>query len=193
MTGRVVKALAMKYFGPFRIDIVNQCLWRGETQVSLRPKAFSVLAYLLQHSGRLITHHELLQALWPNTFVQPEVLKSPVAEVRVALRDSPRRPSFIETLPRRGYRFIRDVSEMCQDAISNPRIIGRQQRLAKLHACLGRASSRERQIVFITGEAGIGKTTLGEAFAQDAREHVSGIRIARGPCVEGYGVQEPYY
>jgi DNA-binding winged helix-turn-helix (wHTH) protein len=62
-------------------------------------------------AGRLVTQHELLEALWPDTFVQPEVLKSHILDVRGALGDNAKNPSFIETQPRRGYRFIATVRD----------------------------------------------------------------------------------
>src|SRR3989442_291209 len=105
----------MREFPPFRLDTVNQCLWRGdgaaEERILLAPKAFDVLQYLVEHPGRLVAHDELLEALWPKTYVQPEVLKSHIASIRAVLRDDARRPLFIETLSRRGYRFIAPVSE----------------------------------------------------------------------------------
>ncbi len=75
---RLVSASA-KEFPPFRLDPVNECLWRREDagedeRVLLTPKAFAVLAYLIEHAGRLVTQDELLDAVWPDTFVQPEVL-----------------------------------------------------------------------------------------------------------------------
>lgn len=101
----------MKEFPPFRLDAVNQCLWRDNQRIALTPKAFSVLQYLVEHAGRLVTQSELLDALWTETFVQPEVLKSHILDVRGALGDDAKHPSFIETLPRRGYRFIATVRE----------------------------------------------------------------------------------
>src|SRR5271167_3431544 len=106
----------MKEFPPFRLDAVNQCLWRRvngtEEQCILpTPKAFSVLRYLLEHAGRLVTQDELLEALWPDTFVQPEVLRSHIRDIRVVLGDDAHNPRFIETLPRRGYQFVAPVSD----------------------------------------------------------------------------------
>src|SRR3984893_4391064 len=124
----------MKEFPPFRLDTVNQCLWRvdagNEERVRLTPKAFAVLRYLAEHSGRLVTQDELLNALWPDTFVQPEVLKSHILDVRGALGDSAKNPRFIETLPKRGYQFIAPVREASMPKelavkIPPPRKIGR--------------------------------------------------------------------
>ena len=96
----------MASFPPFRLDRVNQCLWRGETRISLMPKPFAVLSYLIEHSGRLVTHEELLAAIWPDTYVQPEVLRRYILEIRRVLGDSAETPRFIQTFPKRGYQFI---------------------------------------------------------------------------------------
>ena len=76
----------MREFPPFRLDTGNQCLWRGDAEagerILLAPKAFAVLRYLVEHPGRLVTHAELFDALWPKTYVQPEVLKSHIAAIR---------------------------------------------------------------------------------------------------------------
>jgi len=106
----------MMEFPPFRLDLVNQCLWRradgaNEQRILLTPKAFAMLRYLLERSGRLVTQDELLEALWPETYVQPEVLKSHIRDIRSALGDDPKNARFIETLPRRGYRFIAPLTD----------------------------------------------------------------------------------
>jgi DNA-binding winged helix-turn-helix (wHTH) protein len=101
----------MKEFPPFPLDDEGQCLWRGEERVTLTPKAFSILCYMVKRAGRLVTQSELLEALWPDTFVQPDVLKSHILDVRSALGDDARNPSFIETQQRRGYRFIAAVQD----------------------------------------------------------------------------------
>src|SRR5262249_47048245 len=93
-------------FPPFRLDLVNQCLWRDETRISLTPKPFAVLTYLVAHAGRLVTHEELLAAIWPDTYVQPEVLRRYILEIRRVLGDNAETPRFIQTFPKRGYQFI---------------------------------------------------------------------------------------
>jgi len=99
----------MTEFQPFRLDSENQCLWRGGERITLTPKAFFLLKYLVDRAGRLVTHQELLESLWPDSFVQPDVLKTHVLDIRNALGDDAKTPKFIETQPRRGYRFIATV------------------------------------------------------------------------------------
>ena len=94
----------MKQFRAFRLDTVNHCLWRGEERVSLTPKAFDVLRYLVEHADRLMTQDEILAALWPETYVNPEVIKKYILEIRKVLGDPREKPEFIETFPRRGYQ-----------------------------------------------------------------------------------------
>ncbi len=194
----------MKEFTPFRLDTVNQCLLRGRNSVYgqrilLTPKAFAVLRYLVEHPGRLVTHGELLDAVWRDTHVQPEVLKTHILEIRRALGDDPKKPLFVETLPRRGYRFVAAVREHTSPdparAVepASGRLVGRDRALGALRDCLGRMLTDQRQIVFITGESGIGKTALVDEFRRQAAADVLGIRIAGGQCIEGYGGKEAYY
>src|SRR5262245_52718781 len=101
----------MKSFPPFRLDPVNQCLWRGDTRIPLMPKPFAVLTYLVEHSERLVTHDELVAAIWPDTYVQPEVLRRYILEIRRVLGDSAEAPRYIQTFPKRGYQFIAPVED----------------------------------------------------------------------------------
>jgi DNA-binding winged helix-turn-helix (wHTH) protein len=193
-----------KEFPPFRLDLVNQCLWRrrdaeDDERILLTPKAFAVLRYLVEHAGRLVTQDELLGAVWPDTFVQPEVLKYQIADIRSKLGDHPKHPLFIETLPRRGYRFVATVMEgapaepVPSGSPARGRLVGRDRELGVLRACLRKALRGQRQLVFITGEPGIGKTALADEFRRQAAAEEPTLRIARGQCVEGYGGTEPYY
>src|SRR5262245_2755907 len=185
-------------FKNFRLDTVNQCVWRGEVRISLTPRAFGVLRYLVEHPGRLVTHDELMDALWPDTYVQPEVLRKYILEIRKVLGDQAAKPGFIETLPKRGYQFIAHVSGEVSaivpdlDSHRSGKLVGRRSALAQLDLHLKNALRGRRQLVFVTGEAGIGKTTLIDAFLREiaCRPH---LRIARGQCIEGFGGKEAYY
>jgi DNA-binding winged helix-turn-helix (wHTH) protein len=193
----------MKAFAPFRLDPVNQCLWRRadtehEERVLLTPKAFSVLTYLVNHAGRLVTHDELLKSVWSRTVVEPQTVKRHIVELRTALGDRPKNSLFIETLPRRGYRFVAPVSEsVVLEPIVPGRtvpsaLVGRGGALRELREAWLRAAHGERQIVFITGEPGIGKSALAEAFRQQAALAERSVRIAHGQCMETYGSKEAY-
>ena len=99
----------MKSFKTFHLDTANHILGRDGERVPIAPKAFDVLAYLVEHAGRLVTQDEILEALWSETYVNPEVIRKYILEIRRALGDRPDKPEFVETLPKRGYRFIAPV------------------------------------------------------------------------------------
>jgi predicted ATPase len=196
----------MKRFEPFRLDAANSRLWRqdgeGDAQIVLPPKPFAVLQYLVENPGRLITHDELLDALWPETYVQPQVLRTYMLELRKALGDDAGNPRFIQTLPKRGYCFVAKVSDWteaeplaAEAATHNGKpveFVNRTDELARLEAEFARARAGERRVVFLVGEAGIGKTALVDAFCRQAkRTHAA--RSARGQCVPGIGSCEEYY
>ena len=101
----------MKSFQSFRLDTANQCLWRGEARVPIAPKAYDVLRYLVENPGRLIKPDELLEALWPETYVNPEILRKYILDIRKVLGDRYDKPVFIETVTKRGYRFVAPVND----------------------------------------------------------------------------------
>ena len=208
-------------FPPFELDPVNQCLWRDQQVISLRPKAYAVLHYLVERPGQLVTKEELLGAVWPESFVGDAVLKVSIGEVRKALQDDSEDPRFIETAHRRGYRFI---GQMASRSVVSPKrkiqkpydlapeppalsmsaatqppantasligLVGREDALAQMHIWLDQVFQGERRIVFVTGELGIGKTTLVEAFLATASSSRR-LCVARGQCLEQYGQGEAY-
>jgi DNA-binding winged helix-turn-helix (wHTH) protein len=194
-------------FDPFCLDVANACLWRGSQAIKLRPKAFAVLDYLLGRAGQLITKEKLLDAVWPETFVGEAVLKVAIRQIREALDDDPKSPRFIETAHRRGYRFIGQIRNSGQTLAKDQRIststlavradylpqgvVGRDETLSRMRSWLEKMLRGERQIVFVTGEAGIGKTTLVDTFARSVASDRN-IRIGRGQCLEQYGTSEAY-
>src|SRR5262245_24945187 len=189
----------MVEFGSFRLDTVNHRLWRGDSRVSMTPKAFDLLRYLVEHRDRLVSQGEILDALWPETHVNPEVVKKHILEIRKALGDRSREALYIETSPKRGYQFVAAVREATARAQPAPgagaapaTMVGRDAAMGRIERCLERALSGERQLVFVTGAAGVGKTTLVDAFHR-AAARTPALRVARGQCVEGFGGKEPYY
>jgi pimeloyl-ACP methyl ester carboxylesterase/DNA-binding winged helix-turn-helix (wHTH) protein len=107
-------------FGEFRLDPGRATLFRGDTRVSLTPKALNVLDYLARHSGRLVTKDEFMDHLWSGVFVGDAALKVCVREIRRALGDDPHQPRYIETAHRRGYRFIANVTVVTSPTADAP-------------------------------------------------------------------------
>ncbi len=198
-------------FDPFCLDLANECLWRASEAIKLRPKAFAVLSYLLGRPRQLVTKEELLNTVWPETFVGDAVLKVAIRQLREALDDDPKSPRFIETAHRRGYRFIGQIAEsgptLASDqeikgkkavsasglraADSSLGVVGRNEALSRMGGRLAKMLAGKRQLVFVTGEAGIGKTALVDTFARGIASDRS-IRIGRGQCLEQYGTSEAY-
>ena len=190
----------------FRLDPINQCLWKQhanapEQRLLLAPKTLAVLQHLIDYAGQLVKLEEFLEVVWPGVCVQPEVLKSQVLALRTLLKDDARKPRFIETLPRRGYRFIAQLSRygaihapIASDPPESTYLVGRDQPLSDLQESLQHAlRQRQREIVFVTGESGIGKTALVGEFVRHVRRDMPQVRVALGQCVEGYGGKEAYY
>src|SRR5271170_3374800 len=93
-------------FPPFRLDAGDERLWRASQPLILRPKSFKLLVYLLDNPGKLLTKDALLDAVWPNIHVSDAVLRGCIREIRQVLDDLAGAPKFVETVARRGYRFI---------------------------------------------------------------------------------------
>ena len=209
-------------FGPYRLDDKNARLWRGARAIRLTGKAFAMLRYLASRPQELVTKRELLRAVWPDSIVSPATLTSSIKELRKALADDARSPQYIETVHRRGYRFLGQVVSSQHAVVSSPTLltqssalspqpsllVGREAELAQLHEWFAKALREERQIVLVNGEAGIGKTTLVEAFLSDIGQRATGngqqvkatdtlslapsLWIGRGRCIEQHGAGEPY-
>ncbi len=192
-------------FPPFRLELETDTLWHDQQQRQLRPQVVALLHYLFTHAGLVVTKAELLSALWPGTTVSDGLLKTYIWEIRQALEESHAEPRFIETIPKRGYRFIEKVASSqysvasslpppTQSSALSPQhsaLVGREPELTHLHNSLARALTGERQIVCVTGEAGIGKTSLVDTFVRQAGAHAK-LWIAHGQCIERYGTNEAY-
>lgn len=182
------------------LDTSNMCLWRNGAQIDLPPKPFAVLRHLVENPNRLVTHDELLDAVWPETYVQPQVLRTYMLDLRRLLGDDAERPRFIQTLPKRGYRFVAPVTDQSdkpakQDQpadIPARRLVGRDEELFRLQRHAEQFMRGQRAVVLVTGEAGIGKSALADAFCEWAIASFD-ISVVRGQCVEGFGSKEAHY
>ncbi len=187
-------------FGPFEADLREQQLRHGATPVPVTRKAFALLGTLLERPGALFTKAELFDTVWPGRVVTDAALSRVIRELRVALADDAGEPRYIATVHGTGFRFIAPVQRVLPDAAPAPaaappaapasQVVGRAAESALLDQLLHAAQSGQRQIAFISGVAGIGKTSLVEDFAL---RHAGGrVHIAQGRCIEQYGTGEAY-
>jgi len=189
-------------FDAFELDEADARLARGGQPIPLAPKPFAVLCALARTPRTLVTKNALLDSVWGHRFVTDSVLKTAISDLRAALQDNPKQPRYIETVSRRGYRFIAAVSApptlggtfpgatspaTAQSPASSP-IVGRSRPLERLRAAWRLAVSGRHQTAWVAGEAGVGKTKLIEHFVAEVGE----MNCAHGQCVEQYGTGEPY-
>src|SRR5688500_5506425 len=100
----------MRWFGAFRFDRAELILYRDEVEVPLPPRAVAVLDLLLAQPGKLVSKHALLDAAWKDAAVTETSLIEAISVVRQALGDASQQPTYIQTVHRRGYRFVAPVS-----------------------------------------------------------------------------------
>lgn len=191
-------------FEPFRLDLVDESLWRHGERLSLTPKSFAVLRHLVDHAGQLVTRDNLFETVWSGAYVSDDALTVCIRELRQVLGDQVRSPQYIETVRGRGYRFVAAVTICAREA---PRIelgeawsrvlptpslmVARDRELAALHRQFEQMLQGQRQLAFISGEAGIGKTTLVDAFVAEVAA-ASPLWVGRGQSIDHYGAGEPY-
>jgi DNA-binding winged helix-turn-helix (wHTH) protein len=99
-------------FGPFRLDIAERMLLRDGEAIPLQPKAFDLLRVLVEHHGHLLEKDELLKVVWPGAIVEEVNLANNISVLRKALGEDGNGQRFIETVPRRGYRFVAGVRQI---------------------------------------------------------------------------------
>src|SRR5579864_2245950 len=105
-------------FGPFVLDTAQHALLKKGKPIALTPKTFDTLQLLVQNSGRMLSKEELMQTLWPDSFVEESNLTQQISMIRRALRESASNPRYIATVPSRGYRFIAQVRNPVEEEIA---------------------------------------------------------------------------
>src|SRR6186713_2971252 len=103
-------------FGPFRFNVALRRLYRHDAPIALTPKAAETLLALLERVDRVVEKDELLRVVWGDVFVGEDTLAQNISTLRRVLGDDASRPSFIATLPRRGYQFVAPVTTMQNEA-----------------------------------------------------------------------------
>ena len=192
------------YFGTYRLDGPHGPLWHHAELVALPPKALAVLWLLARQAGQVVSKATLLDTVWAETAVSEGTLTNCLSLLRQALGEDARQPRYIATVHRLGYRFVAPVTQegptpslapppplAAPPPAPPPRLVGRAAELAQLHACFAQARQGARQIVFVMGEAGMGKTTLVDAFVAEVAA-AQMAWIGRGQCIDHYGAGEAY-
>ena len=187
--------------GPFRFDARTGGLWRdGLEGAKLTPRAAAVLAMLVGRAQDVVTKQELFDTVWRGRVVSDDALTTCIQELRAALGDDARRPSYIETRHRRGYRLMVPAVPATEapapqtpplaPGVDPSKLVGRISEMEELHRRFDLTLSGQRQLVFVTGEPGIGKTALTGAFTDALAGHQ--VKVTQGQCLDHHGVGEPY-
>ena len=187
----------VRLFGPFRFDVGDQRLFKDGKEVKLRRKPFAILRYLTTHPQRLVTQEELVDAVWGKIAMSESLLRTHVSDVRRAVGDGA-----VETVVGRGYRFLFAVetetpepkAPASKNIVARPapaNLVGCSTEVDTLRQAFDAALDQKRQIVFVIGDAGIGKTTLVDAFLAEVAGP-RGALIVSGSCVEHLGPAEAY-
>ncbi len=196
----MTSALPSYSFGGFRLDVAERRLSRGDVAIPLRARVFDTLVVLVQNHGRLVRKDELMRAVWGDTIVEENNLDQNISVLRKALGQRPGGDIYIETVPRQGYRFFAGVEGTNSAALTAPArapsehttfLVQRRVELEALAAELSLASTGRRRVVLVAGEAGVGKTSLVQAFLTQASA-ATGWCIGAGHCLENLGAGEPY-
>lgn len=183
--------------GAFDIDVANHRLLRDGCAVALTPKAYAVLGCLLAAPGELVRKEDLFDRVWRGRVVTDAALTRVVRELRRAFDDDAQAPRFIATVHGVGLRWVAGPgapaappeAPVPRPTPADPALAGREAELSELESAWQRARQGRREVVFVSGEAGIGKTALLEAFA--ARAALAG-QVVQGRCIESRGEHEPY-
>lgn len=197
--------------GDFLIDPQARRLWHRDVAVPLRPKPWDLLLFLLERPGQVLLKDEIAAVVWPDVAVGEDSITKAVRELRAALGDDARRPRFLETVHRVGFRLIADAlapvgaapaapaavgvapgAPAAGPLAGEPKIAGRTGELAALAEALADARRGTRRTVFLSGEGGIGKSTVMRAFVDQVAYSGLKPRILFGQSAEGMALADAY-
>ncbi len=179
-------------FGPFSLVSRNGPLLRGSTTIHLQPKALAVLWTLARQHGEVVTKTDLLNAVWPGADIGDEALTFQIKALRRVIEDDPKEPRFLLTAHRIGFRLAAPVESDTPPAGAGAPFVGREAELDRLRASVRTASNGRRQLLFVTGEAGIGKTRLLDELLTRLKREQPDLRVGRGQAQQQLGTGEPF-
>jgi DNA-binding winged helix-turn-helix (wHTH) protein len=172
-------------FGPFRLDPVERMLLGEGEVVALSPKAFDLLFVLVKQAGRVVDKEELMREVWPDTFVEENNLTVNISALRKALGKASSDQRYIQTVPRRGYRFVGSVRQTGESLplaqgrtegaeADSDILVGREPELRTLESFLRQAVEGRGRMIFITGEPGIACLPAPGSIQVSSRDTVPG-------------------
>lgn len=195
-------------FGPFIVNLRSGELRKAGRKLKLQEQPFKILAMLLERAGEVVTREELRKKLWSdNTFVDfDHGINMNIAKIREALGDSSEDPQFVETLGRRGYRFVAAVQPVSEEVISGLRFsptkelllppsrtfVGREKERAELASAFESVVGGRGMMACVAGEPGIGKTALVHDFLSHLEASNREFGLAVGRCSQRLAGEEAY-
>jgi len=159
-------------FDSFVLDVEEQILLRDGQPVRITPKVFETLLLLVQHQGSIVTKETILHTLWPDVFVEESNITFNITKLRQALGDTRRPPLYIETIPRRGYRFKPEVHEVLANGISSA--------LTEPGTVSGDANGRVDGLLERSSRSSIGGRRIGRTVSIVAAVFLLGIAVVAG-------------
>jgi DNA-binding winged helix-turn-helix (wHTH) protein/tetratricopeptide (TPR) repeat protein len=193
-------------FGEFELDTEAFELRRRGVVVEVQPKVFDLLRFLVEHAGRIVSKQELLDEVWPDEHVSESALAFSLTHVRKALGQPKGADAPLETVHRRGYRFVAEVREKVPPlaplrsvgltppplSLSPEPFVGRGESLGALGVALQAAVGGHGGLALVTGEAGAGKTRLARELADQARDQGVAVWVGRAVDDEAAPVFWPW-
>jgi DNA-binding winged helix-turn-helix (wHTH) protein len=189
-------------FDDFRVDTGQFLLARSGHMTPITPTVFRILLTLLERAGQVVSKDELMRFVWPDSFVEEGNLNRNVSTLRKALGEKPCDHRYIETIPKTGYRFVAPVKGIdyqpptgttrkpVNGAVHN--IVGRDVERKELRRAFQLAQQGHGGLVCVSGDVGLGKTALINAFLDDLVQDGQTFHLARGRCSESLTESEPF-
>src|SRR5579862_4578833 len=146
----------VRLFGPFRLDVGEQRLWKGNNELKLRRKPFAILRFLTENPLHLVTQEEVVEAVWGRIAMSESLLRTHMSELRRVLGEGA-----IETVVGRGYRFLVEVEaervptsppKKVEAPATAANLAGRSEEMDSLRQALEAVLERKRQVLFVTGD-----------------------------------------
>lgn len=168
--------------------------------IKLRPKTLALLRVFLERPGELLTKDELTRLVWPDVAVTDVVVNVCVNELRRAFGETAAEPHCLATVHRRGFRFIAPITRSHRPRLAESvgklgeadLFVGRDAELETLRQCWQRSRAGQFQLAIISGDSGVGKTSLVNHFFTQLAGETEGLVIGRGHCLDLHAVAEPF-